>query len=294
MSEQELDVLIKGMPRLRYRSSQVLLEDAKRNSRYWWWAYLRLSPDYWWTCTKLGRVDDKRLRNMYLDFGNIFEQSFEDWWKHRGVRLFGEEIALPEVRLIDKRNPRFSRGNIDYLVVEIPLNLTERTIKKQVITLVKSAEGRQIERISTAPRPLAKLKGIRKDVLEVAYQTYQLHYESRIYKSDGFAIGEPEGTKSLYQIGKELRLVKTCMPVLGDATEKARQRVNGMKVAVSRMLKRADNLSQNACVGVFPCVQKIEAPIVWSKRNIENIQTAIIKKQFRPLFNDDDTLRIIL
>ena len=84
------------------------------------------------------------------------------------------------------------------------------------------------------------------------------------------------------------------MPVVGDATEKARQRVNGMKVAVSRMLKRADNLSQNACVGVFPCVQKIEAPIVWSKRNIENIQTAIINKQFRPLFNDDDTFSIIL
>ena len=163
-----------------------------------------------------------------------------------------------------------------------------------MITLVKSAEGRQIERISTAPRPLAKLKGIRKDVLEIAYQSYQLHYESRIYKSDGFAIGEPEGTKSLYQIGKELRLVKTCMPVVGDSTEKARQRVNGMKVAVSRMLKRADNLSQNACVGVFPCVQKIEEPIAWSKRNIENIQKAISNKQFRPLFNDEDTLSIIL
>jgi hypothetical protein len=40
-------------------------------------------------------------------------------------------------------------------------------------------EGK-VERISHAERPLAKLIGIKKEVIEIAHQVWKLHHESRI------------------------------------------------------------------------------------------------------------------
>lgn len=77
---------------------------------------------------------------------------------------------------------------------------------------------------------------------------------SREYPQKRLILEKYKAPKSLYQIGKELRLVKTCMPVATDNAKKATVRVNGMKVAVSRMLSRANNLAANAAVGVFPSV----------------------------------------
>jgi hypothetical protein len=54
-------------------------------------------------------------------------------------------------------------------------------------------------------------------------------------------LGRAHATKSLYQIGTELRLIKSCMPVSIDNLESEAKRVNRMKVAVSRMLNKANN-----------------------------------------------------
>jgi hypothetical protein len=293
MNVLEEEIFVKGMPRFRYRNKTVLFEDAKQDTRYWWWAFLRLSPDYWYTCVKSGMVEDKRLRNMYLDFGNVFESNFEDWWRKYGISLFAEEIAPPSVRVIDKRRPIFSKGNIQYMVVEIPLNLTAQTIKKQVMNVVYAAEGREVKRYSTAPRSLSKLKGIRKDIFPVAHQIAEKVYQSIAASGKtNFSIGEVKGNKSLYQIGKEMQLVKACMPAIGDKPERSKQKVNGMKVAVSRMLHRAQLLTQNAAIGNFPCVQKLEEPIHWSNRNQNSINLAVLEQRFKPLFHDDDILQL--
>jgi hypothetical protein len=291
MFQFENEIIFKGMPRTRYKNIDVLFDDAKKDTRYWWWAFLRISPDYWFTCSKSGKVGDKRLRSMYCDFGNVFSTNFEDWWKSYGVNLFAEEISLPAVRVIDKKQPQFSKGNIKYLILEIPLNLTEATIKNQVLKCVKSAYGREILRITSAPRPLAKLKGIRKDVLQIAHQVSQLDYKSRKGKNlleNG--IGQIKGSKSLYQIGKELRLVKSCMPTTGETAARSRRKINGMKVAVSRMLNRAKYLAQNAAVGVFPCSHPLKEPLVWSESKSKAIEDAILNRRFRPLYCDNETL----
>jgi hypothetical protein len=87
-----------------------------------------------------------------------------------------------------------------------------------------------------------------------------------------------------YQIGKELRLVRSCMPVSTDNPERAAKRVNGMKVAVSRMLTRANCLGNNAAVGVFPCVQPLNEPIVWRAVQLKRMQAAVEQGQWQPQF----------
>ena len=117
---------------------------------------------------------------------------------------------------------------------------------------------------------------------------WRLHHESR----DGrivLKIGQAHGTKSLYQIGKELRLVRSCMPVSTDNQEAAAKRVNGMKVAVSRMLTRANHLIENAAIGVFPSIQPIKEEIQYSTVQVLRMFEAVAEG-WRPLFDPNDKL----
>jgi hypothetical protein len=101
-----------------------------------------------------------------------------------------------------------------------------------------------------------------------------------------------QGSKSLYQIGKELRLVRTCMPQPTDNVERAAKRVNGMKVAVSRMLARANNLAANAATGVFPSVQPVSAPIVWRPVQQRKLDEAIAAGLWKPMFEANDAANV--
>ena len=283
------ELLFKGMRRFRYRRDGLLLGDAQRSPYFWWWAYLRLSKDYWWVGQRNGVADDPRLREMYRDFGKVYEMTFEQWWERRGINLFSEQVALPAVRQLAPNNLQLSKPVDRHLLLEIPINMTERTIISQIRALIRSHPDRGIQRVSTAQRKLAKLVGIRQDVIESAYAVWRVYEQSR----DGREvqkIGQVQGSKSLYQIGKELRLVRTCMPVPTDNAERAAKRVNGMKVAVSRMLGRANNLIANAAVGTFPSVLPNREPIVWRPVQKQRLEEAVASKQWRPLFDANETL----
>jgi len=63
-----------------------------------------------------------------------------------------------------------------------------------------------------------------------------------------------------------------------------------MKVAVSRMLARANNLIDNAAVGTFPSIQPMNEPIKWRQSVQERMNEAVAAGQWRPLFDAEDTL----
>ena len=288
MNENNEELIFKGMRQLRYKRQEDMLRDALRSPYYWWWAFLRLSKDYWWVCHRRGAVGDQRLKGMYRDFGNVYELTFEEWFLRRGKNLLSEELALPAVRKLSPTNLELSRPLGRHLILEIPLNMTEKSIISQVRKQLRNHPDREVERISTAKRKLAKLIGIRQDVIESAYAVWKLHHESR----DGRVVekvGQAHGTKSLYQIGKELRLVRSCMPVSTDDQERAAKRVNGMKVAVSRMLTRANNLIDNAAIGVFPSIQPIKLEIEYSTPQLLRMLEAVASG-WRPLFDPNDKL----
>ncbi len=289
MNENTEELIFKGMRQLRYKRQDDMLKDALRSPYYWWWAFLRLSKDYWWACHRRGAVGDSRLKAMYRDFGNVYEVTFEEWFLRRGKNLLREELALPEVRKLLPANLELSQPLGRHLILEIPLNMTEKSIISQVRRQLRIHPEREVERISTAKRKLAKLIGIRQDVIESAYAVWKLHHESR----DGRVvekIGQAHGSKSLYQIGKELRLVRSCMPVSTDNQERAAKRINGMKVAVSRMLSRANNIIESAAIGVFPSIKALKEPIDYSPVQKQRMTEALASGLWRPLFDPHDKL----
>jgi hypothetical protein len=282
------ELVIKGIGRLRYRNAKIALEAAYLSPYHWWWRFLRLSEDYWLTVQYEGRVEDKRLRNMYSDFGDVFSSPFKQWWFERGVELFRERVAPPKVRVVNPISPALTKPLSQYLVLEIPVNLTERTIVAQVRNELKKHENRKIYRQNKSFRPLAKLTGIRSSSFEMAYSAWKLYYLSRDGRTVN-RIGQPLGSKSLYQIGKELRLVEKCMPAPGDSSEKSKKKINGMKVATSRMIKRAENLILNAALGDFPVVTAPQDPIVWRTGQKLKLEQAITAGQWQPLFESEES-----
>jgi hypothetical protein len=288
MSHESAQVF-KGMRRYRYYEPQHSLTDALRSPYIWWWRYLRMSKNYWWVCQRRGAVGDERLRSMYRDFGDVYGSSFQDWWLRRGVNLFMEQKALARVRALDANDLRLSREQEDHLLLELPVFMTEQTILKQVRELLRNHERRHVERRSSAKRALAKYVGLKQDVIEIARQVWQTSYEAQDPNIE-YQMGKPQGNKSLYQIGKELRLVASCMPQTGDTIERTRKRVNGMKVAVTRMLRRADNLIANAETGVFPSVAAPREPIQIRQAQQVKLEESVKAGFWRPLFDDEETL----
>ena len=65
-----------------------------------------------------------------------------------------------------------------------------------------------------------------------------------------------------------------------------------MKVAVSRMLSRANYLAQNSAIGIFPSVQAPVEPIFWRKLQKRRMEEAVFAGQWRPLFNANETLNV--
>jgi hypothetical protein len=94
----------KGMANFRHTSMEAEIRDASTSIRRWWWEYLRLSKDYWLLCqkTKGGVPDthDERLAEIYQDFGNVHDCSFEEWWRRTGSELFKEQKLPPRVQQI--------------------------------------------------------------------------------------------------------------------------------------------------------------------------------------------------
>lgn len=283
--------VIKGMRRLRYADIAEEVRDALSSPYRWWFEYLQLSKDYWWVCQQNGNTLDADLKSMWEDFGDVHNANFVNWWTKRGRYLFAEQVALPKVRKIDGDKNNLSANQQNYLVVEIPLNMTERSITRQLLALLREEPNRQIKRASHAKRPLAKLIGIRKAVIYDARDIWCLNEIVLKAKKPNSTLGKPFNTMTIQQIGIAFRLVRTCMPKFTDSEEVERKKRNGMKVAVSRMIHRANALIANAEIGIFPSFAPVEKRLRWTEQQQVDLNAAIERGEWQPPAMDIENFR---
>ena len=106
---------------------------------YWWWKALRLSEDYEVVCRNKGKSNKKSLHELYSDFGDVFTDDFEKWWRERGEKLFGEPPAPINVKIVEFNNIEDYRVTIETgqtLLVAVPLFLTKRDIASSLRKLI--------------------------------------------------------------------------------------------------------------------------------------------------------------
>ncbi|NCZ60905.1 MAG: hypothetical protein EBX71_12410, partial [Betaproteobacteria bacterium] len=92
-----------GFPQSLYFFNWLLhdgdMTNLGRASAYFWWvAFLRASPDYWWICQEKGNCLDPRLVQVWRDFGDLYRyETFSEWWQERGDWFLNGELDLDYV-----------------------------------------------------------------------------------------------------------------------------------------------------------------------------------------------------
>lgn len=200
---------------------------------------------------------DEAFAKIFLDFGNIYESSFEDWWVSTGSNLFAERADPPTVKQI---NPRAisSENNESSIFVEIPLTLSYETVDIQIRRILEVySDVRPANRLatSTSDYPIA-VALTRMRVLKQLHELHCLHREL-ITKPKALAalnIGksstEYETRADLFRIGKIMRLSPSNERLIGEP-EEIQAKLRAMRSLVSRNLAKAHTLIANVERGVF-------------------------------------------
>jgi hypothetical protein len=261
----------KGMANFRHTSMEEEIADASTSIRRWWWEYLKLSKDYWLLCqtTKGGVPEtyDERLAQIYSDFGNIYDCSFEEWWRRTGSELFKEQQLPPRVQQITSVESAISGDRAGKILVEIPLQLSKETVQKQINSILELYQDRRPSNrleTSTSRYPI-NVTLARLNVLQKSHEVYCLHREliakpAAMVKSNMSRLDiEFQERADLFKIGKALGISPSNERLTGTKEEIDR-RASSMRQMVWAHMKRAKALIANVEHGVFPDDEMPEMP----------------------------------
>lgn len=208
-------------------------------------------------------TQDEAFAKIFLDFGNVYEGTFEDWWVNTGSNLFAERTAPPIVKQINPTavSPEESRSSI---FVEIPLTLSYETVQNQIRRILDTYSdvrpGNRLE-TSTSDYPIA-VALTRLRVLEQLHDLYCLHREliakpkALSALNHGKSSTEYEIRADLFRIGKIMRLSPSNERLIGEP-EEIQAKLRAMRSLVSRNLAKAQTLIANAEKGIFASYEEV-------------------------------------
>jgi hypothetical protein len=262
----------KGIDGFTSEHHYEILQKAADSSYRWWFEYLRLSKDYWWLCKQKGKTLDPEFKKVWLAFGDVFEVDFAQWFIKRGYAIFQQSVAPPKIEVLDDgklmRMPMSSTKN--KIILSVPTDISEKTLKKQFIDIIRAIEQRQIRK-GEAGYSLLKVKGVRKQVLEKAHSVWCERFQQSYIREH-----QMEGVQKLdmYEIGERLSISPSHNRRAGEREKDRILKERVMRVAVNRMYHRAEALISNAELGRFPSYESVS---IKKKRWTKEQQTALDK-----------------
>ena len=219
------------------------LRQARKSPAYWWFKCLEASDEYRSCCDLLGYGE---LGETYSKFGNIFDYPhFDSWWIKQGRFLFIQE-EQKKVKVFDDGVFRKADAKAGTLILEIPLTLRKQTVMRQIGKELKKAyEGLvvDIQKNSTAKVKFAKSK-IRMTTVQLLLKIHRLRK-----KHPDLSLNEL-GIRAGIELDIHRRTTNEA-----DMDNSEYEEVRRMTIAVSRYLKQARHLIDNAAHGVFPSIK---------------------------------------
>ena len=208
---------------------------------YVWWEYLRRHQGYRKTCEDGGKGSYAAL---YEDFGDVYAQTFREWWKDRGAEVFAEPASPTGVmELSDDQVIELIKNGRDErtLLVAIPLDYRKRAISNQLrkILLRNHSRKRGEKRVKFSRAKYRLLHTPDVPALKTTLACYDLK------------LANPD--MPLWQIAQEVgvsaRLTKA--ELAGEGGHVADKKAS-MTAGVSRKLKHAATLIEGVGRGIFP------------------------------------------
>ncbi len=219
------------------------LKQARASQAYWWFQCLMVSDEYKRCCENDG---EGKLADTYAKFGDIFKYPhFDIWWIRHGRFQFIQK-KKSEVKEIDEKDLRRLDFKSDKLVLDVPLTLRKQTVMRQIGKILKKAyENREvdIQKASTAAIKFEKSKM----QMTTVERLLQIHKLRKRYPK--LSLNEI-GIKAGVEIDLHRRTTNDA-----DMDNSEYEEIRRMTIAVSRYLKQARHLIDNAAHGVFPAIK---------------------------------------
>lgn len=279
------DVFAKGLKKYYFDTIEEELAAAWDSPYRHWWALMCCSRDYWWVCQQRGDTLDPRLRRVYEAFGDKCWQGFDIWWRFAARDEFVEQVA-PE--RIDRIHKYFNidvedfRDETKWMFLRVPMNITEAKLVSEFKEILRTRPTQAKIRQQTSNFPIRRYKSLNLEVYRKATevwhavnQTQDRRQRTRILKDDG---------DSLYQIGVGIDLSAKLVIQDSDTNDRKAKKRNAMKVAMSRMLTRAEALIQNIEVGIFPSYEPVPVVPRWTEHQQSEMDAAIASGKWKPKY----------
>lgn len=241
--------------------------------------FMKLSPTYelarkanngW-----LSRAEKKSLPkdfdqvlSTYEEFGDLSTITFNEWWKERGIYIYGTDFEKPKVRLIANvekgekvdsafhraldhyfKTSRMQEGEVPSLILSVPLGMNKRYVLSQVTKLIDQAGVSVPVKAQKAKKSLAA-KRLRSAPLFT--MIHLLRNKSANPNLELWRLGVIANVSPANMEGLDAKAVK----VTSKTTD---QRIN-MQILTSRFLLKAKRTVEHAARGNFPCSTPIDLP----------------------------------
>lgn len=232
-------------------------------------------------CKEQGDTLDPELKRVYESFGAHHLRGFSNWWRSSARDNFREQFDPPKVSLI-KRNAQLSRDELDdeqWMVIRVPLNLKEEKLVDDFVQILRSHPDRVYHREQTAKFPVLKYKNIHEEVLG---NVCDLWHE--VNRQGGISPGNKQkgAHDSYYEIGVRFNVNPALVIAANDLPVVQKRKRSAMKVAVHRMLQRADALIANVELGKFPCNDPVLKRVRWTDEQKQRLDIAVANGEWKP------------
>lgn len=270
----------KGLSKYRFNTIEEELHYAWSSIYRYWWFALRCSRDYWWVCKEQGKTLDPQLKRVYEAFGSVHDRTFADWWRFSARDNFKEEIAPPVVTRIYSKEEvdDFELDGNEWMLFKVPQGIKESKLIEDFAKILRSRrEDRKRTIKPTAEFPINRHRNIQLDVFE---RTFSIWLE--VAQSGELKKVKTQDGLNFYDLGVRFNVNMDHVAKDTDSLERLRKKRTAMKVAVHRLLAKADALIANAEIGIFPSESPLEPRDRWKPNQLKRLEKAIADGAWKP------------
>ena len=226
------------------------------------WYYGSISRDIWFANMRPEAIADEEFKTASLIWRKNYTLGFYGWSSDNGYVLTNG-LSDKKIEVLDDQARLHTVGG-DWIYLRIPAEGAEAELKAQFAHLLRTHPMRSV--VETAQSggvtfPFSSFKGMDLAVLQMAADVWRARERDAIELSLGLHRGRKRKIP-LQELGNELRVSPSQVVLAEDSPEVRELKGAAMKVAVSRMLNRAEKLIENVEQGVFPSY----APVVKKQR----------------------------
>lgn len=206
---------------------------------YWWFMFLRLNDDYKRTVDAKGAG---KCAALYKDFGDIYSIDFKAWWNTHAT-YFAEKRNGYSMAIANNAGELAPFGSKDVINLVVPLNWSQRSLKKKFTQLILSKLEKGKRGVSVeASNATYKLSGKwHIDAMKNAYSVYTLR--NQLIEGKKLPLADI-AIKAELQIAKNMQL--------GKKTKLTSDMRRVATIIANRHYKRAELFIKAAASSSFP------------------------------------------